>query len=85
MWRLTNVRRRSRYAEKFDEWVADVREAYGLTALAIDHDAAAHVVRLPALHRDPFDRMLVAQALVYGLVILTPDCAIREYPARTVW
>jgi PIN domain nuclease of toxin-antitoxin system len=76
---------RVRFDRPFDEWVLDVREAYGLLPLNIDDEAAAHLLRLPPLHRDPFDRMLVAQALVHGLVILTPDAAIREYPARTLW
>jgi len=69
----------------FDEWITDVREAYGLLPLPVDDVAAAHLLRLPPLHRDPFDRILVAQALVHGLVILTPDRAIRDYPARTIW
>lgn len=39
---------------------------------------------LPALHRDPFDRMLVAQAQAEGLEILTSDDAIRRYAVRTI-
>ena len=35
---------------------------------------------LPALHRDPFDRLLVAQALVEGLTLLTADALITQYP-----
>jgi len=34
---------------------------------------------------DPFDRMLVCQSIVHGLVILTPDKLILQYPARTTW
>ncbi len=44
-----------------------------------------HLSRLPDLHRDPFDRILVAQAIVGGFVLLTPDEAIRKYPSRTLW
>jgi PIN domain nuclease of toxin-antitoxin system len=43
------------------------------------------VLRLPALHRDPFDRMLVCQAIVHGLAILTPDPLVSQYPARVIW
>ncbi len=32
-----------------------------------------------------FDRMLICQALIHGLVLLTPDEMIRQYPVRTVW
>src|SRR5262245_10094120 len=42
--------------------------------------------RAPALlHRDPFDRMLVSQAIAHGLTIVTPDPLIAQYPVRTFW
>ena len=41
--------------------------------------------RLPALHHDPFDRILVCQAIVHGMAILTPDPLIVQYPARVLW
>ena len=66
-------------------FVADQREAHGISALGIDEESALHVTRLPDLHRDPFDRMLVSQAIVHGLVLLTPDPLVTQYPARTLW
>ncbi len=68
-----------------ERFVPAEREGHGITALAIDEESALHVSRLPALHRDPFDRMLVSQAIVHGLTILTPDPLITQYPARTIW
>ena len=68
-----------------DRFVVEQREAAGLAPLAIDEESALHVARLPALHRDPFDRMLVAQAIVHGMTILTPDPLVTQYPARTTW
>lgn len=65
--------------------VPDERERRGIMALPLDEEAALHVLRLPLLHRDPFDRMLVSQAIVHGLVILTPDRLVSQYPARTMW
>lgn len=41
--------------------------------------------KLPALHRDPFDRLLIAHALHEGLVIITPDPMIHRYPIRAIW
>lgn len=41
---------------------------------------AAALSALPAIHRDPFDRMLVAQAIVEGLVLVSADPAIAKYP-----
>jgi PIN domain nuclease of toxin-antitoxin system len=40
---------------------------------------------LPQLHRDPFDRLLVAQAIEDGVPLLTVDGAIAQYPVQTVW
>ncbi len=65
--------------------VAEERLRRGLTSLAIDEEAALHLTKLPSLHGDPFDRLLVSQAIVHGLIILTPDPVIARYPARTMW
>ncbi|MDQ3420734.1 MAG: type II toxin-antitoxin system VapC family toxin [Acidobacteriota bacterium] len=68
-----------------DRYVHEQREAAGFAPLPIDEDSALHVSRLPVLHRDPFDRILVSQAIVHGLTILTPDPLVIQYPARTAW
>ena len=39
-----------------------------------------HLATLPPLHRDPFDRMLIAQALQHGMKLVTVDDAVRAYP-----
>ena len=67
------------------EFVADLRERHGITALPLREEEAAYLPRLPRLHRDPFGRMLVCQALVNGLALLTPDPLITQYPIRTLW
>lgn len=49
---------------------------------------ASHVTALaalPMLHKDPFDRILIAQAVAEGLDFVTNDAPITEYPIRTVW
>ncbi|MBK5295074.1 MAG: type II toxin-antitoxin system VapC family toxin [Acidobacteriia bacterium] len=51
----------------------------------IDEESALHAGRLPGLHSDPFDRMLVAQAIVHGMTILTPDPDIEQYGVRVLW
>lgn len=45
------------------------------------------LLRLPPLHKDPFDRMLIAQAAVEGATLLTSDAALARYPGRIqlVW
>ena len=52
----------------------------GFAELSITGPHVAAVVDLPPLHRDPFDRVLVAQARVEGLVLLTRDPALARYP-----
>jgi PIN domain nuclease of toxin-antitoxin system len=58
---------------------------YGMEALPVtlQHVLAASV--LPAIHRDPFDRMLVAQGQVERLPIITHDPQVREYAVETIW
>lgn len=68
-----------------DQFLPMVRERHGFQSLAIDEESALHVAKLPRLHADPFDRMLVSQAIVHGLTIVTPDPLITQYPARTMW
>jgi PIN domain nuclease of toxin-antitoxin system len=62
-----------------------VRERLGLQGLPLDEESALYVARLPRLHSDPFDRMLICQSIVHGMAILTPDEAIAQYPVRTLW
>lgn len=56
-----------------------------LDPLEFDELAATHTHLLPAHHRDPFDRALVAQAITRGLSIVTPDPLVTAYPAPTLW
>jgi PIN domain nuclease of toxin-antitoxin system len=57
----------------------------GIDRFAFDQESALHGLRLPALHRDPFDRMLIAQAIAHSLTIVTPDPLITQYPIRVLW
>ncbi len=56
----------------------------GITPLAVHHRHALHVATLPPRHRDPFDRLLVAQAQVEGLPILTADRSFELYDIETL-
>ncbi|MBW2263194.1 MAG: type II toxin-antitoxin system VapC family toxin, partial [Deltaproteobacteria bacterium] len=51
----------------------------------LDEESALRVGSLPPVHRDPFDRMLISQAVTSGMTILTPDPAFRAYAVRTQW
>lgn len=67
------------------EFIPAMREAHGIEPLGLDQESTLYVSRLPAYHRDPFDRMLVCQAIVHDMVILTPDELIRQYPVKIAW
>jgi PIN domain nuclease of toxin-antitoxin system len=67
------------------KFVPRQREAHGILPLPIDELSAAHGGGLPLVHRDPFDRLLIGQAIVHGLTIATPDPVISKYHVRTIW
>jgi len=56
----------------------------GYDELPIGGEHVLRVATLPAVHRDPFDRLLVAQAIHEGLVLVTADRALAQYPASVV-
>lgn len=56
-----------------------------VTELSLDMKSTYRVYGLPDLHKDPFDRMLIAQAIEHSLTILTPDPLIAQYAVRTEW
>ena len=56
------------------------RDAHQIETLPIEEAALAHLAWLPPLHRDPFDRVLVAQAAQHRLTLVTVDDAVRAYP-----
>lgn len=66
-------------------FVPSMREQHRILPLALEERAVLGLASLPSNHRDPFDRMLVCQALEHGLALLTPDPLIRQYPAPTLW
>ena len=52
----------------------------GYTELAITSAHAVFVAGLPLIHKDPFDRILIAQATVEGFTLLTADATVAKYP-----
>ncbi len=68
-----------------ERFLPGVRQQHGIEPLALDEESTLYLSRLPDIHRDPFDRMLICQAIVHGLTIVTPDRQIEQYPVRTIW
>lgn len=57
----------------------------GAEMLDFDRESAHRLANLPLLHRDPFDRMLICQAIEHGCILVTDDAVVRRYPIRTLW
>ncbi len=65
-------------------YVPSLMRAIGAVGLPIEHSHALAVADLQPLHGDPFDRLLVAQAGLLDVPILTADATIARYPVRTL-
>jgi PIN domain nuclease of toxin-antitoxin system len=70
--------------EQPELYVPSRMRAIGAGPLPVEHAHALAVASFPPLHRDPFDRLLVAQASLTGATILTADPELARYPADTV-
>jgi PIN domain nuclease of toxin-antitoxin system len=67
-----------------EHYVPSRMRAIGAQALPVEHPHALAVAGLPPLHRDPFDRLLVAQAGLLDLTILTADPLVAQYEVATL-
>jgi len=67
------------------DFIPSQREAHGIAALPLTEEEVLYLPKIPKLHRDPFDRMLICQAVVNGFAVLTPDELVSQYPIRTLW
>ena len=72
-------------AEKLERDYLDVMDAAGYSLLAIDTESALRAGRLVADHRDPFDRMIAAQALALDIPVLSPDAEFDVFAVRRMW
>jgi PIN domain nuclease of toxin-antitoxin system len=72
-------------AEKLERNYLDVMEVAGYAPLAIDAESALRAGRLVADHKDPFDRMIAAQALALDIAVLSPDPLLDQFGLRRIW
>jgi len=63
-----------------EKFIPEQRERHRISSLDIDEASVSRLATLPPIHRDPFDRMLVCQALEHGPAIVTVDKTVRNYP-----
>jgi len=68
------------------DWFVSLCAHYRLTEISLTTDLLCSSTELPPLHKDPFDRILIATALLHNLTILTSDRTIPTYPGiKTLW
>jgi len=67
------------------QFIAEALAKFALQSLSISHVHSLAVGELPQHHRDPFDRMLVAQARSENMVLMTADMLMEKYPVETLW
>ncbi len=60
------------------------RRMHQILSLSIEEEDVSQVALLPLLHRDPFDRLLIGQAIQQGLTLVTVDASVRAYPTAPV-
>lgn len=71
--------------ESPERFIPNSRQRHGIETLPIEEAAVTALTRLPELHRDPFDRIIICQAIIHEMLLLTPDEQVRRYGIRTVW
>ena len=67
------------------EIVAHQRETNSVSILPIIQEHVLALEELPSHHKDPFDRLLVAQAMVEGATLVSADPVLRSYPVEVQW
>ena len=67
------------------EFIAEIKQKGRIRPLPIDDVSALQLNKLPKTHDDPFDRILICQAIENSMTIVTPDDSITQYPIKTLW
>ena len=68
-----------------DRFIPKERARHLIAPLDLSERDTLHLHKLPSPHKDPFDRMLVCQAIEHSMILLSPDPLIMQYPVRCLW
>ncbi len=71
--------------ESPSSYIPTQRKRHAIDTLSLEEAAIAHLAKLPEHHRDPFDRILICQAIEHEMLLTTSDVKILEYPVKTFW
>ncbi len=72
-------------AERFEREFLDVMDDAGYSLLSIDAASALRAGRLSGEHRDPFDRMIAAQAMAQDIPVISADTKLDSFDIRRIW
>jgi PIN domain nuclease of toxin-antitoxin system len=67
-----------------EEYLPTQRDRHGISSLPLDEASVVLLAHLPSIHRDPFDRMLICQAMAHGLTMVTVDDKVTASPIRVL-
>ena len=67
------------------QFISQQQQANRIEILPIELEHTYEIARLPLHHRDPFDRLLIAQAMVANLPLVSTDSAFDAYPVQRLW
>ena len=86
-WEIAEKARRGRLTlpRNLETFISQQIFANGFEVLSLRLAHALQVYSLPAYHKDPFDRLLIAQAIVEGAVLLSADAVFAQYPVTVLW
>lgn len=85
VWEIARLQKEGKVVIPVDveEFLADLTELYGLSAIPPNNDIMLSAANLPDLHKDPADRIIIATALTGGIPIVTGDSKFSQYGVRT--
>lgn len=72
-------------SDAIDKIIAEQMKRNPLQLLPVGLPHVLALQTLPSIHKDPFDRLLVAQAMIENAILLSTDPLIRQYPVRVEW
>ncbi len=67
------------------QWFKEQIAQWMVSIVRIGEEDIFRASELPPYHRDPFDRLLIAQAIIRNMTLITPDPTIHRYPVSTLW
>jgi PIN domain nuclease of toxin-antitoxin system len=87
IWEISvkTTRGRMKLAYSLEDLISTLQRTLSVQFLGMNVEDSLIERSLPLIHGDPFDRMLVCQAICRNLVVLTPDKMLRSYPVQGIW